>query len=73
MATVGKEEPNFFIMFITIATLECLIHVGKKYNLPTHVLEEKRAHFGTIPDWEYAMEEKPDLLFERYFASERRH
>ena len=55
--------------FFEIATLDALIHAGKKYKLPTQILEEKRALLGTIPDWQYDMEEHPELMFEIYERS----
>ena len=33
-----------------IAALEALIHAGKKYKLPTTLLEEERSKYGTIPE-----------------------
>ena len=32
-----------------IATLEALIHVGEKYDLPTEVLKKRRAALGDMP------------------------
>ena len=33
-----------------IATLEALIHVAKKYKLPTEPLEKERSKYGNIPE-----------------------
>jgi hypothetical protein len=33
-----------------IASLEALLHIGKKYKLPTQIFETERAKYGNIPD-----------------------
>lgn len=33
-----------------MAGLEALIHVGKKYKLPTEMIEEERAKYGAFPE-----------------------
>jgi hypothetical protein len=52
--------------FFEIATLDALIHAGKKYKLPIQALEEKRARLGTIPEWHFDMDEHPEMMFELY-------
>jgi hypothetical protein len=66
-------DPRILKEFLEIATLDCLIHAGKKYKLPVQALIEKRAMLGTLPTWEYAMDDHPNLVIERYLATKTRH
>lgn len=67
--TADEEDPELLKEFFEIATLDCLTHAGKKYKLPIEALEARRAQLGVIPDWEYDMEEFPEIMIQKYQAS----
>lgn len=69
LLTADEEDPSLLKEFFEIATLDCLIHAGKKYKLKTDVLEERRTILGKIPEWEKEMDDDPSLLIKRYEAS----
>jgi hypothetical protein len=47
---LDKNEPDRLKEIFLIATLEALMRVGEKYNLPTQRLEKERAKYGIIPE-----------------------
>ena len=58
--------------FFKIASLDSLIEAGKKYKLnpsAIEVLKAERAKLGQIPDWEYEMDEHPEIMLNKYRAS----
>ncbi len=69
LLTADEQDPSLLKDFFEITALDCLIHAGKKYKLKTDVLEKRRAQLGVLPDWEYDMEEHPDIMIEKYLAS----
>jgi hypothetical protein len=69
LLTADETDPEMLKDFFEIATLDCLIHAGKKYKLKTSALEERRSQLGKIPDWEFDMEAHPEILKERYLAT----
>lgn len=46
----SKNNLKLLYNILMIGALEALIHVGKKYKLPVHLLEAERAKYGTIPE-----------------------
>lgn len=70
LLTADETDPDFLLKdFLEIATLDCLIHAGKKYKLKIDGLVERRSRLGQIPEWDPAMDDFPDLVAERYKAS----
>lgn len=69
LLTAEETDLKLLREFFEIAALDCLIHVGKKYKRPTEVFETMRDQFGKIPDWEYDMEEHPEIMLKRYQQS----
>jgi hypothetical protein len=70
LLTADESDPVFLLKdFLEIATLDSLIHAGKKYNLKIDGLVERRSRLGEIPAWDPAMDDFPELLKERYVAS----
>lgn len=70
LLTADETDPNFLLKsFFEIATLDSLIHAGKKYKLKVDELVERRSRLGQIPEWDPAMDDQPELLMERYKAS----
>ena len=66
LLTADETDPDMLKDFFEIATLDSLIHAGQKYKLPIAALEARRAQLGRIPDWEYDMEDHPEILKQRY-------
>lgn len=46
------DQNNLELLYdiFMIGALEALIHVGKKYKLPIHLLEAERSKYGNIPE-----------------------
>ncbi|KJV92575.1 Imm39 family immunity protein [Rickettsia bellii] len=46
------DQNNLELLYdiFMIGALEALMHVGKKYKLPTHLLEEECSKYGNIPE-----------------------
>lgn len=46
------DQNNLKLLYdiFMIGALEALIHVGKKYKLPIHLLEAERSKYGNIPE-----------------------
>ena len=50
LLTADETDPEFLLKdFLEIATLDCLIHAGKKYKLKIHGLVERHSLLGQIP------------------------
>jgi hypothetical protein len=62
-------DPALLKEFFEIATLDCLIHAGKKYKLPTQVFEDMRSKLGNIPEWNVDMDEFPEMVSDNYQRS----
>lgn len=73
LLTADENDSDLLKEFFEIAALDSLIQAGKKYKLKIDALEERRSKLGFIPDWEYDMEEYPEILFEKYKASKTKH
>ena len=70
LLTADETDPDYLLMaFLEIATLDSLIHAGRKYKLKIDALLERRSRLGQIPEWDPAMDDFPDLVAERYKAS----
>ena len=69
LLTADETSPELLKEFFEIATLDALIHAGRKYKLRIDALLERRSQLGKIPDWEYDMEAHPELMIERYQQS----
>lgn len=46
------DQHNLELLYdiFMIGALEALMHVGKKYKLPTHLLEAERLKYGNVPE-----------------------
>jgi len=46
------DQNNLELLYdiFMIGALEALMHVGKKYKLPTHLLEAERLKYGNVPE-----------------------
>lgn len=69
LLAADEQDPKLLKEFFEIGALDSLIHAGKKYKLKTEGLEKRRARLGMIPDWEYDMEEHPEIMIQQYLAS----
>jgi hypothetical protein len=70
LLTADETDPDFLLKdFLEIATLDSLIHAGKKYNLKIDGLVERRNRLGQIPSWDPAMDDFPELLKEQYLTT----
>lgn len=66
LTTADEHDVSMLKDFFEIAALDAMIDAGKKYKLNTEALEERRAQLGQIPDWEYEMDEHPEILLKKY-------
>lgn len=66
LTTADEHDVSMLKDFFEIAALDAMIDAGKKYKLNTKALEERRAQLGQIPDWEYEMDEHPEILLKKY-------
>jgi hypothetical protein len=66
LLTADENDIGMLKDFFEIAALESMIDAGKKYKLKTQALEERRARLGQIPDWEYEMDEHPEIMLKKY-------
>jgi len=72
LLTADENDVNMLMDFFKIASLDSLIEAGKKYKLnpsAIEVLKAERAKLGQIPDWEYEMDEHPEIMLNKYRAS----
>jgi hypothetical protein len=72
LLTADENDVDMLMDFFKIAALDSLIDAGKKYKLKESAIEAlkaERAKLGQIPDWEYEMEEHPEIMLEKYKAS----
>ena len=72
LSTADEYDVDMLMDFFKIASLDSLIEAGIKYNLNPSAIEtlkNERAKLGQIPDWEYEMDEHPEILLEKYRES----
>jgi hypothetical protein len=69
LLTADETDPLLLKDLLEIATLDSLIHAGRKYNLKIQGLLERRSRLGKFPEWDPAMDDFPELLAQRYKAS----
>ena len=72
LLTADENDVDMLMDFFKIAALDSLIEAGKKYKLnpsAIEVLQKERNKLGVIPDWEYEMEEHPEILLDMYRKS----
>jgi len=72
LLTADENDIDMLMDFFKIASLDSLIEAGKKYKLnpsAIEVLKAERAKLGQIPDWEYEMDEHPEIMLNKYRAS----
>lgn len=72
LLTADENDVDMLMDFFKIAFLDSLIEAGKKYKLnpsAIEVLKRERAKLGQIPDWEYDMEEHPEIMLKKYRKS----
>lgn len=69
LLTADETDPALLKEFFEIATLDCLIHAGRKYKLNIEGLLKLRSQLGQIPEWDPEMDYHPELLNERYKSS----
>jgi hypothetical protein len=70
LLTADETDPELLLKdFLEIATLDSLIHAGEKYKLKINGLLDRRSQLGQIPEWDPLMDDRPELLKERYKAS----
>lgn len=72
LLTADENDVDMLMDFFKIAFLDSLIEAGKKYKLnpsAIEVLKQERAKLGQIPDWEYDMEEHPEIMLKKYRES----
>ena len=64
-----KIDVDVLMDFFKIASLDSLIEAGLKYELnpsAIEILKQERAKLGQIPDWEYEMDEHPEIMLKKY-------
>ena len=69
LLTADENDVDMLVDFFKIAELDSLIDVGKKYKLnpsAIDILRKERAKLGQIPDWEYEMDEHPEIMLKKY-------
>jgi hypothetical protein len=69
LLTADEQDTSLLKEFLEIATLDALIHAGRKYKLAIQALEGRRNQLGNIPDWKYDMDELPQLMIQCYQES----
>ena len=72
LLTADENDVDMLMDFFKIAALDSLIEAGKKYKLnpaAIEILQKERNKLGVIPDWEYEMEEHPEILLDMYRKS----
>ena len=72
LLTADENDVDMLMDFFKIASLDSLIEAGIKYKLnpsAIEILKEERAKLGQIPDWEYEMDEHPEIMLNKYRAS----
>jgi hypothetical protein len=67
--TADAQNVGILKEFFEIATLDCLIHVGKKHKLPIIMLEQQRNRLGTIPMWNDIYDANPKIMIDAYQKS----
>jgi hypothetical protein len=66
LLTADENDVGMLKDFFEIAALDSMIDAGKKYKLNTTALEKRRAELGQIPDWEFEMDEHPEIMLKKY-------
>jgi hypothetical protein len=66
LLTADENDVGMLKDFFEIAALDSMIDAGKKYKLNIKALEERRAKLGQIPDWEFEMDEHPEIMLKKY-------
>ena len=69
LLTADENDVDMLMDFFKIAALDSLIDAGKKYKLNPNaieILKKERAKLGNIPDWEYEMEDHPEIMLDKY-------
>ena len=72
LLTADENDVEVLMDFFKIASLDSLIEAGLKYKLnpsAIEILKKERAKLGQIPDWEYEMEEHPEIMLNKYKES----
>ena len=69
LLTADENDVDMLMDFFKIASLDSLIEAGVKYKLnpsAIEILRKERAKLGQIPDWEYEMDEHPEIMLKKY-------
>ena len=69
LLTADENDVDMLLDFFKIAELDSLIEAGIKYKLnpsAIEILKRERAKLGEIPDWEYEMDEHPEIMLKKY-------
>ena len=69
LLTADENDVDMLLDFFKIASLDSLIEAGIKYKLNSsaiEILKRERAKLGEIPDWEYEMDEHPEIMLKKY-------
>ena len=69
LLTADENDLDMLTNFFKIAILDSLIEAGIKYKLnpsAIEILKQERAKLGEIPDWEYEMDEHPEIMLKKY-------
>lgn len=72
LLTADENDVDMLTDFFKIAALDSLIEAGEKYKLNPNaieILKKERSKLGHIPDWEYEMEDHPEIMLEKYRQS----
>ncbi len=64
-----KDDPASLQEFFEIATLDCLIHIGKRYQLKIKVFQDRHKRLGKVPKWDLKMKGNSSFFSERKLKS----
>lgn len=72
LLTADENDVDILLDFLKIAALDSLIEAGYKYKLNPEaikILQKERNKLGIIPEWEYEMDEHPEIMLNKYKES----
>lgn len=72
LLTADENDADMLLDFLKIAALDSLIDAGYKYKLNHDAikkLQKERSKLGIIPEWEYEMDEHPEIMLNKYRES----